>query len=94
MDYVDKAIKAAREFKPDLILLDMEMPNMNGRVFVRRVKYDPRYGKIPIIFVTAINNPMITNSFRNMGVIDFVIKPFKFEDLAKKINDFFVSSST
>ncbi len=73
---------------PDLILCDMEMPNMNGRVFVRRVKYDPRYGKIPIFFVTSVNNPLITNSFTNMGVSGFIIKPFKSEDLIAKVNAF------
>ena len=83
LDYLSKGNR------PDLILLDMEMPNMNGRVFVRRVKFDPRYGKIPIFFVTSINNPLITNSFINMGVVDFVTKPFKPEELIAKVHDFF-----
>lgn len=74
---------------PDLILLDMEMPNMNGRVFVRRVRFDPRYGKIPIFFVTSINNPLITNSFTKMGVSGFIHKPFKPEELIAKVHDFF-----
>lgn len=76
--------------RPDLILLDMEMPNMNGRVFVRRVKFDPRYEKIPIFFVTTINNPLITNSFKKMGVAGFVTKPFKPEDIVSKVSDFFI----
>ena len=81
----------AKGNKPDLILLDMEMPNMNGRVFVRRIKYDPRYDKIPIYFVTSVDNPLITNSFTAMGVQGFVIKPFKPKDLIEKVNDFFKS---
>jgi Response regulator containing a CheY-like receiver domain and an HD-GYP domain len=75
--------------RPDLILLDMEMPNMNGRVFVRRVKFDPRYGKIPIIFVTSVDNPLITNTFTNMGVVGFILKPFKPEELITRVNNFF-----
>jgi CheY-like chemotaxis protein len=74
---------------PDLILLDMEMPNMNGRVFVRRVKFDPRYGNIPIFFVTAVNNTLINNTFTNMGVAGFIYKPFKIDELTKKLEDFF-----
>jgi CheY-like chemotaxis protein len=74
---------------PDLILLDMEMPNMNGRVFVRRVNSDPRHGKIPIVFITAVNSSLIINSFKNMGVVDFIIKPFKPEELVAKVNDIF-----
>jgi CheY-like chemotaxis protein len=83
LDYLSKGNR------PNLILLDMEMPNMNGRVFVRRVKFDPRYEKIPIFFVTSINNPLITNSFKNMGVVGFITKPFKPEDIVAKVNDFF-----
>jgi len=82
LDYLSKGNR------PNLILLDMEMPNMNGRVFVRRVKFDPRYEKIPIFFVTSINNPLITNSFKNMGVAGFITKPFKPEDIVAKVADF------
>ena len=73
----------------DLILLDMEMPNMNGRVFVRRVRFDPRYGKIPIFFVTSIDNPLIINSFMKMGVSGFIHKPFKPDELIRKVYEFF-----
>ena len=83
LDYLSKGNR------PDLILLDMEMPNMNGRVFVRRVKFDPRYEKIPIFFVTSVDNPLITNSFTSMGVSGFIIKPFKPKELVDKVHDFF-----
>jgi CheY-like chemotaxis protein len=74
---------------PDLILSDMEMPNMNGRAFVRRVKSDPRHAKIPIVFITSVNSSLIINSFANMGVVDFIIKPFKPDELIAKVNDIF-----
>ncbi len=72
--------------RPDLILSDMEMPNMNGRTFVRRVNSDPRFGQIPIIFVTAVKSEMLVNSFKNMGNVDFIFKPFKPEELVEKVN--------
>jgi CheY-like chemotaxis protein len=72
---------------PDLILLDMEMPNMNGRVFVRRIKSDARYLNIPIVFVTLINNKLITETFKKMGVVDFIYKPFNAEELINKVHE-------
>ncbi len=75
--------------RPDLILTDMEMPNMNGRVFVRKVNSDPRYGQIPIIFVTSVNSDMIINSFKAMGIVDFIIKPFEPKELVGRVHDMF-----
>jgi CheY-like chemotaxis protein len=74
---------------PDLILLDMEMPKMNGRVFARRIKFNPKFAKIPIIFVTSVNSTLIKNSFKNMGIIDFIIKPFNPDEFLNKIQIFF-----
>jgi CheY-like chemotaxis protein len=71
--------------RPHLILLDMLMPNMNGRTFVRRVFTDPRYGKIPIIFITTVDSSMLINSFKAMGVVDYIIKPVIKEDLITRV---------
>lgn len=71
----------------DLILLDMLMPKMNGRTFVRRVSGDPRYQKIPIIFITTVNSTMLINSFKSMGVIDYIVKPFVNNDLLLKVKE-------
>lgn len=76
--------------RPDLILTDMEMPNMNGRTLVRRVNSDPRYSKIPIIFITSVNSDMLINSFKTMGsVVDYIIKPFQPDELVSKVHNMF-----
>ena len=80
LDYLNKGNR------PNLILSDMEMPIMNGRTFVRRVFSDPRYGKIPVIFITTVNSEMLINSFKNMGISDYIIKPFKPEVLIEKVH--------
>lgn len=72
--------------RPDLILSDMEMPNMNGRTFVRLVNSDPRFGQIPIVFITAVKSEMLINTFKKMGIVDFIFKPFKPEELVEKVN--------
>lgn len=71
--------------RPDLILLDMLMPNMNGRTFVRRVTSNPKYGKIPIIFITTVDSIMLINSFKAMGVADYIVKPFVNDDLMARV---------
>jgi CheY-like chemotaxis protein len=71
---------------PDLILTDMEMPNMNGRVFVRRVYSDPRHSNTPIIFITSVNSDLLINSFKSLGVAGYILKPFKPEDVIAKVN--------
>jgi len=72
---------------PDLILLDMIMPKMNGRTFVRRVHADPRYQQIPIIFITTVDSTMLINSFKAMGVIDYIVKPFIDDKLLTRVRE-------
>ena len=74
--------------RPNLILLDMLMPKMNGRTFVRRVNADPRYGNIPIIFITTVDSTMLMNSFKNI-VVDYIVKPFSKEVLLEKVEKVF-----
>ena len=85
-----QALDYLKEGHPiDLILLDMEMPNMNGRTFVKMVKFNPHYGNIPIFFVTSVNSSLITNSFMRIGIEGFIFKPFKPEELRERIHSFF-----
>lgn len=70
---------------PDLILLDMEMPNMNGRVFLRRLKHNMAFRNIPVIFISSVNSRLIIDSMIRQGVTDYLIKPFKPEELTLKV---------
>ena len=81
----DALVYLSQDNFPDLIILDMEMPKINGRVFVRRVKYSYKHNKIPIIVISAINQKLIINSFLKMGVIEYLTKPFKPQDLIDKV---------
>ena len=72
---------------PDLILLDMEMPKMNGRVFLRRVRFgDSTHNKIPIIFITSVSSKAIIHSTLKLNVDDYITKPFKPEELIEKVH--------
>ncbi len=70
------AIKAARaEPQPDLILLDVMMPEMDGYETCRRLKADLRTRDIPVVFVTAMNEDMDEVKGFEMGAVDYVTKP-------------------
>ena len=71
---------------PDLILLDIQMPEMDGFETCRRIKAKENYKKIPIIFLTAnIDSESITKAFESGGV-DYVTKPFNSNELIVRIN--------
>lgn len=73
---------------PDLILLDMEMPNINGRVFLRRLKAgNAQVNKIPIIFISAEKSKLLAKSALKRGAVDFIEKPFDPDVLIRKVKE-------
>lgn len=74
---------------PDLILLDVMMPHMNGLEFIRIFNENPKYSHIPIIVVSALEGGLESNSIWKEGIIDFVRKPFEYNVLAHQIRNVF-----
>lgn len=73
---------------PDLILIDMEMPNIIGKVLLRRIRYgDSKHNKIPIIFITSVNSKSMIHSTLKLIMDDYIVKPFKPEDLIEKVHN-------
>ncbi len=73
----EDALKVARTSpQPDLILLDIMMPGMDGFEVCRRLKADPSTQEIPIIFVTALNEDADEEKGLNLGAIDYITKPY------------------
>ena len=70
-----QALEAARRHAPDLILLDIMMPEMDGYEVCRRLKEDPRLGQIPVIFVTAMSEFEDEARGFAVGGVDYIIKP-------------------
>ena len=78
-------IEQAKNEKPDLILLDVMMPDISGFDAAQILKKDPATAHIPIIFLTALNNPSdLVHGFQ-VGASDFLTKPFNKEELVVRV---------
>lgn len=62
---------------PDLILMDIEMPEMNGYEVCEKLKSDPATRSIPIIFVTGKNESLDQEKGLGLGAVDYIIKPIR-----------------
>ncbi len=80
-----EAIESLKDDKPDLILLDIMMPEMDGYEACKRIKADPKTSDIPIIFITAKSETEdIVEAFR-CGGVDYITKPFNREELLVRV---------
>ncbi len=70
-----QALKVCSHQHPDLILLDVMMPDMDGHEVCRQLKANPATRDIPVIFVTAHNNPEEESLGLQLGAVDFISKP-------------------
>ncbi len=74
----EKALEIARgEPKPDIVLLDIMMPGMDGYEVCRRLKEDPATAHIPVIFVTALDQTGDEARGLRLGAVDYIHKPFE-----------------
>ena len=81
----EAALAAAREHRPDLVLLDVMMPGMNGYEVSRRLKADPATSGIPVVFVTALSDTEDKVKGIEAGGDDFLTKPFNRPILVARI---------
>lgn len=75
----------AREFKPDIIFLDIVMPKIDGGAVAQQIRSDPLLAKVPIIFLTAIVSRTETNS--EIGGFPFLAKPVSLESIKRCITE-------
>ena len=70
------AIEAANEYMPDVILLDILMPGMDGFAVIAALKESDRSRHIPVIFITGLDNPSDEEKGLSLGAADYISKPF------------------
>lgn len=86
-DNAKDAIKCAVEKSIDLILLDVDMPQMSGYQACKILKADPTTNDIPIIFVTAAARPKDEETGLSLGAVDYVHKPINFTTLLARVKN-------
>lgn len=73
------------EINPDIILLDLNMPKMNGLEFLSVVRNDESMRHLPIIILSTSNNNRDLKEAYKLGVSGYILKPLKYDDYVKKI---------
>ena len=80
-----EAIQVAKETDPDLIILDLMMPEPNGFEVCRMLRADPKYSRTPIVIFTAMGDSESKATALEAGANEFLTKPFRVEDLMQRI---------
>ena len=80
------ALAAARRKSPDLILLDINMPEMNGYEVCEAAKADPALKEIPIVFISALSDTDDKVRAFRCGGVDYITKPFQMEEVYARVD--------
>jgi len=80
-----EGVEMAIEEKPDVILMDIMMPVMDGREATRRIRSNPETKNIPILAITALTKESELKECIEAGCNDYMLKPFNYKDLQEKI---------
>ncbi|MEM9541497.1 MAG: response regulator [Cyanobacteria bacterium P01_E01_bin.42] len=81
-----RAIKRIQSYQPDLILLDVMMPGIDGFETCQRIKADPVMAHIPIIFITALADVDHKVKGFSLGGVDYITKPFQEQEMLARVN--------
>lgn len=80
------ALLAAAPAPPDLLLLDVMMPEMSGLDVLRTLRRDPRWSEIPVVLITATHDGALPVSALRDGAVDFLTKPFRLDELLARVD--------
>lgn len=79
------AFARAYELQPDLILLDILMPQLDGYTICQQLKQNPRTAHIPVVFISAIDQPVDKVKAFGLGAMDYISKPFQIEEVWARV---------
>ena len=79
------ALQAAQKAKPDLILLDINMPEMNGYEVCQHLKADESLREIPVLFISALDETLDKIKAFTAGGVDYITKPFQFAEVEARV---------
>ncbi len=81
-----QAIDIAREQKPDLILMDIMMPDIDGYTACLAIKSDPATEAIPVVMLTGVGHELNKKLSQRFGADDYITKPFRLQELLDVVN--------
>jgi diguanylate cyclase (GGDEF)-like protein len=81
------ALMGVKSVSPDMILLDINMPDMSGYEVCRNLKQDPKYQEIPIIFISALDDGLDKVKAFAAGGIDYISKPFEMMEVLSRVEN-------
>jgi putative two-component system response regulator len=79
------ALRVVQNLIPDLIILDINMPEMNGYEVCKKLKEDNYLKEIPVIFISALNETLDKVKAFSIGGVDYVTKPFQYEEVQARV---------
>lgn len=82
----EQGLVAAAAASPDLILLDIMMPGIDGYTVCEQLKAKPETAKIPVIFMSALNEPLDKVKAFTAGGVDYLTKPFQVEEILARVS--------
>ena len=85
----EDGLKLAKELIPDLIILDVMMPKINGYKISRLLKYDSKYKNIPILMITARSQEEDKLIGEETGADEYITKPFDLDNVLKTVDKYF-----
>ena len=80
-----EALEKISSDNPDIILLDVMMPDIDGFEVLRRLRSDPEHKDTPILMLTALHNEDDVIEADKIGATDYITKPFKADDLLERV---------
>ena len=89
-----EALKKARTIAPDLILLDLMLPELDGFAVCEILRHDPATASIPVIMITALNSELSRFAGLEAGANEYVTKPFSPRDLVSRVEHLILKNET
>lgn len=96
----EEAIQKAKEIKPDLMLMDVQMPKLNGMQALRQMKADPIFSKTKVIFMTSYGDPSKEAAWldekyaRDFGALDYIRKTDDLDKILREVKNILIPSQS
>jgi len=88
----EEGLKSITEDSPDLVILDIKMPKIDGMEVLERVRKNPLLNELPIIMLTSLKGEGIIREAKEVGANDYIVKPFSQIDLLNRVKRVISSS--